>query len=75
MTNETLRLNREILSSLNHKRSAVVKKSSLVDKSFDFEMITGCYRTKKGVEYRVVYDYAYKFLNEDDVLLFRYSKK
>lgn len=73
--NDILSFNREILFSLNRKRSAVVKKQCLVEKRFDFELITGCYKTKKGVEYRVVYDYAYKFINEDDVLLFKYSKK
>lgn len=73
--NDILSFNREILYSLNRKRSAVVKKQRLVEKRFDFELITACYKTKKGVEYRVVYDYAYKFINEDDVLLFRYSKK
>lgn len=74
MINASLWKNRKILMSLNTRRSAVVKKKSLVDENFDFELVTSVCRTKKGIEYKVVYDYAYKILNDDEVLLFRYAR-
>jgi len=68
--NNSLLNNREILQSIN-KRKTIVKKQFLLDKHFDFEFITNVYKTRKGSEYKVVYDYAYKFINEEDIVLLR----
>lgn len=71
--NNVLFRNREILMSLNKRRKIVVKRHSLENNNFDFEMVTKIYKTKKGNEYRMVYDYAYRFLNDEDVLLLKFT--
>lgn len=74
MINASLLQNRRILMLHNSRRSVIVKKQSLIDEHFDFELVTSVCKTKKGIEYRVVYDYAYKSLNEEEVLLFKYGR-
>lgn len=64
--------NRATLKSLCVGQKTIVKKKTLNDKCFDFEQITNLYKTKDGVEYRVVYDYAYKLLNDDNVQLLKF---
>lgn len=72
MINETLLCNRDILKSLCVGQKTIVKKRQLDDKRFDYDLITCIYKTKVGTEYRVIYDYAYKLLNDDEVQLLKF---
>ncbi len=72
--NAVLLHNRDVLRLLNNGSRSLVKKQLLINHCFDFDVITGLYKTKKGMEYRVVYDYAYRNVNEDDVLLIRFRE-
>ena len=69
--NAILLRNREILRSLSNNRS-IVAKQILIDEAFNFDLITAIYKTKRSEEYRVVYDYAYRFINYDEILLIKY---
>ena len=42
---------------------------------FDYEYFTGLYKTKKGVDYFVVYDYAFSVVNENIVSIVKYLNK
>lgn len=72
--NVALSSNREILKSLCAGSKAIVKKKLLDDQDFDYELITNIYKAKSESEYRIVYDYAYKMLNDDDVKILRFVK-
>lgn len=72
--NTHLQRNRNILKSLSNKYKTVVSKKSLTDNDFDFSLMTGMYKTKKGNEYIVVYDYAYKFIDGENILLLKFIK-
>lgn len=67
--NVTLHHNREVMRQLNKGVKSIIKKQSLVDRNFDFDVMTGLHKTKKGTEYRIVYDYAYRLVDEDNVLM------
>ena len=47
-------------------------KEKLVDANFNFNVMTSVYRTRKGSEYKVLYDYAYRVVNEYEVLILKY---
>ena len=70
--NSALLLNRKILRSLLKSNRTSVDKCELLYRGFDFELITGVCKTKRNEEYRVVYDCAYKFVDENEVILIRY---
>ncbi len=70
--NSILLTNREILKSLCVGRKTVVEKQCLDKRCFNYELITNLYKTCAGTEYRVVYDYAYKLLNDEQVLLMKF---
>lgn len=72
--NAQLLNNREILKSLCIGNRIVIEKKLLDDNLFDFELITNLYKAKNGAVYRVVYDYAYKMLNDGNVQLLRFMK-
>lgn len=72
--NAALLSNREILKSICAGQKKVVKRKVLDDRRFDYELMTALYRTRTGTEYRVIYDYAYKILDDDDVQLLRFVK-
>ena len=74
MVNGALLNNRKILKSLCGECKAIVKKKSLDDRGFDYDLITNIYKEKSESEYRIVYDYAYKILNDDDVKILRFVK-
>ena len=70
--NSALLLNRKILRSLLKSNRTSVDKCELLYRGFDFELITSIRKTKRNEEYRVVYDCAYKFVDENEVVLIRY---
>ncbi len=70
--NSLLLRNREILRELSRNNRTLVDKCELLNRGFDFELITSVRKTKRNEEYRIVYDYAYKFVDENEVLLIKY---
>ncbi len=58
-TNNKLKKNWRILSELNPEGKTKVHKKRLLDKGFDFDYITGLYKTKKNDIYYYVYDQGY----------------
>lgn len=70
--NTSLIKNREILKSLAASTKTMVMKEELVDANFNFNVMTSVYRTRKGSEYKVLYDYAYRIVNEHEVLILKY---
>ncbi len=67
--NKSLLYNRNVLRSITRCGRKIVKRQILVDNNFNFDVITGVYRTNKQQEYRLLYDYAYKCINDEDVLV------
>ncbi len=70
--NASLIRNREILRSLAANTRTMVMKKELVETNFNFNVMTSVYRTRKGSEYKVLYDYAYRVVNEYEVLILKY---
>lgn len=70
--NASLIKNREILKSFITGIKTVVLKEKFVELNFDFDVMTNIYKTSKGLEYKVVYDYAYRIVNEYEVLIIKY---
>ncbi len=71
--NALLLQNRRILKLLSkNNNKIVVLKQDLLRNDFNFDLITNVYRTRKNEEYRVVYDYAYRCVNEEEVVLIKY---
>ena len=70
-TNKTLLHNRNILKSISECRRKIVKKQLLVDNDFDFDVITGVYKTHRQYEYKMLYDYAYRCINDEEVLILK----
>ena len=65
--------NRRILKMLSkNNNKMVVLKKDLVKNNFNFDLITNVYKTRKNEEYRVVYDYAYRCVNEEEIVLIKY---
>lgn len=72
--NKVLKNNRNVIKSLCNNGKRIVKTQILIDSKFDFNIITGVYKTIKNKEYRLIYDYAYMIMNEDYVMLIKYCK-
>ena len=71
--NAALVQNWKILKQLSKNNDKIiVLKQDLVKNNFNFNLITNVYRTRKNEEYRVVYDYAYRCVNEKEVILIKY---
>jgi hypothetical protein len=70
--NDSLLFNRNILKILCKGKKTRLKKQQLLNRGFDFEMMTNVYHTKKNEYYIVVYDYAYRFISEEEILLIKY---
>jgi hypothetical protein len=70
--NKSLLYNRNILKSITKSRRKIVKKQILVNNKFNFDMMTGVRRTQKQQEYKLVYDYAYRYINDEDVLIIKW---
>lgn len=69
--NSILLHNRLVLKSLCCNVRTFVKIQTLKNMGFDFNYITALHQTKRNDGYRVVYDYAYKII-EDEVVVIRY---
>lgn len=67
--NNKLRKNYRILKEINIDGKTKVGKSKLESLGFDFEYFTSLKVYKNGSEYRFIYDYGYKLLEEDFVLI------
>ena len=72
--NKSLLYNRNILKSITKSRRKIVKKQILVNNKFNFDMMTGVRRTQKQQEYKLVYDYAYRYINDEDVLIIKWCE-
>jgi predicted nucleic acid-binding Zn ribbon protein len=70
--NKSLLYNRNVLKSITRSGKKIVKKQTLVNSNFNFDVMTGLYKTHKKHEYKLLYDYAYRCINDEDVLVFKY---
>jgi hypothetical protein len=68
-TNNKLRKNYRILSSLNVDGKSKTTKSKLLSKGFDFEYMTNILQTKTGNTYYFLYDQGYLLLDNDFYML------
>ena len=73
--NSVLQHNRKILHYLCGCGRVLVPKQEMDSLGFDYEYFTGLYKTKKGVDYFVVYDYAFSVVNENIVSIVKYLNK
>ena len=72
--NKSLLYNRKVLRSITKRGRKIVKKQLLVDKDFNFDVITGLYKTHRHREYMLLYDYAYRCINDEDVVVLKCYK-
>lgn len=68
-TNNRLRKNYRILQSLNPDSKTKVARSKLLEKGFDFEVITSIHTTKVGTVYYFCYDQGYLPIENDFYVL------
>ena len=73
--NGLLMHNRDVLRLVYKNKSTCISKDQLEEYDFNFELFTNVYKTKKNEEYKVVYDYAYKFINDEELIVIRYWGK
>ena len=69
--NNRLRKNYRILTEINTEGKAKVTRAKLDGLGFDFEYFTNLKVYKNGSEYRFIYDYGYRLLDEDFILIVR----
>lgn len=67
--NNKLRKNYRILIEINTDGKTKVTKSKLESLGFDFDYFTNLKVYKNGSEYKFIYDYGYKLLEDDFVLI------
>lgn len=67
--NNKLRKNYRILRETNIDGKTKIAKSKLDSLGFDFDYFTNLKVYKNGSEYKFIYDYGYKLLEEDFVLI------
>lgn len=67
--NNKLRKNYRILVEVNIDGKTKIAKSKLESIGFDFDYFTNLKVYKNGSEYKFIYDYGYKLLEEDFVLI------
>ncbi|UHO39973.1 hypothetical protein H5J24_08115 [Chryseobacterium capnotolerans] len=67
--NNKLRKNYRILVETNIDGKTKIAKSKLESLGFDFDYFTNLKVYKNGSEYKFIYDYGYKLLEEDFVLI------
>ncbi len=67
--NNKLRKNYRILMEINTDGKTKVPKSRLDGLGFDFDYFTNLKVYKNGSEYKFIYDYGYKLLEDDFVLI------
>ncbi len=70
-TNNRLRKNYKVLTSLNKSGKTKVTRLRLYDRNFDFNFFTSTYITKAGKIYYYVYDQGYLELENDYYLLIK----
>ena len=74
--NNKLRKNFKILSEQNFvENKAKTTRNKLSVAGFDFEYFTNIKTYKNGAQYYFVYDFGYKFLEEDFILVVKKEKK
>lgn len=69
--NNILIHNRSVLMSLCQNTKIIIGRHRLQSAGFDFNYITGLRTTKGNACYKLIYDYAYKVVGED-VLVLKY---
>jgi CRISPR/Cas system-associated protein Cas5 (RAMP superfamily) len=70
--NNKLRKNFRILSEQNFvENKAKITRNKLATVGFDFEYFTNIKTYKNGAQYFFVYDFGYKLLEEDYILVVR----
>lgn len=67
--NNKLRKNYRILVEINTEGKTKISKSRLESLGFDFDYFTNLKVYKNGSQYRFIYDYGYKLLEEDFILI------
>lgn len=67
--NNKLRKNYRILVETNIDGKTKIARSKLESLGFDFDYFTNLKVYKNGSEYKFIYDYGYKLLEEDFVLI------
>jgi predicted nucleic acid-binding Zn ribbon protein len=67
--NNKLRKNYRILVEINTDGKTKIAKSKLESLGFDFDYFTNLKVYKNGSEYKFIYDYGYKLLEDDFVLI------
>ncbi|MDC8104256.1 hypothetical protein ACNFU2_05215 [Chryseobacterium sp. PTM-20240506] len=67
--NNKLRKNYRILTEINVEGKTKISRSKLDGLGFDFDYITNIKVYKNGSEYKFIYDYGYKLLEDDFVLI------
>ena len=67
--NAILQANRDQLAALCPTGKDKVAKSQLIDQGFSFGYFTGQYTTQAGATYFYCYDYGYRLLDEQTVLV------
>lgn len=73
--NDTLMHNRSVLKLLYKNKNTPIDKCMFLQYGFSFELFTNIYKTRKNDEYKVVYDYAYKFINDNELVVIKYREK
>lgn len=73
--NDALMHNRSVLKLLYKNKNTPIDKCMFLQYGFSFELFTNVYRTRKNDEYKVVYDYAYKFVNDNELVVIKYREK
>lgn len=73
-TNNSLRKNRKILEELCKEDKSKVGKNMLLEKGFDFSLITNLRKTMKGSVYFFVYEFGYLDLGNDIYLIVKDNK-
>src|SRR5215213_7026373 len=76
--NNILRKNRRILEELLsgfEKKVLVVDRQKLVEKGYQFEYFTEHYTTKENEKYYYCYDYGYRPLNEEKLMVVKDTRK
>ena len=67
--NNKLRKNYRILSELNTEGKSKATREKMLNKGFDFDLITSIYTTKTGNVYYFVYDQGYLAVENEGYVL------
>ncbi len=73
-TNNALRRNRKILEDLCPEDKNKTTRNTLLDRGFDFGLMTNIRKTQKGSTYVFVYEYGYLELENDFFLVVKDNK-